>query len=144
MFEHARAVHVVIVPAAMSAGYATRIPETTGTVALGTLRGSQTRIDRSGVCAYKRHDKVATLLLTTEGYGERPLPACTGDEPYVFICYAHEDSDIVYPEIARPNVLRQVPGGARTLLLYRRGGVAARKQNAPSRDSPATNANPLS
>jgi hypothetical protein len=23
-----------------------------------------------------------------------------GDEPYVFVCYAHEDDDLVYPEIA--------------------------------------------
>lgn len=28
-----------------------------------------------------------------------PLPACTGDEPYVFVCYSHRDQDMVYPEI---------------------------------------------
>jgi len=32
---------------------------------------------------------------------EKPFPAYQGDEPYVFVCYAHEDSDVVYPEIAR-------------------------------------------
>ena len=31
---------------------------------------------------------------------DKPFPAYQGDEPYVFVCYAHEDSDIVYPEIA--------------------------------------------
>jgi len=30
---------------------------------------------------------------------EKPFPAYQGDEPYVFVCYAHEDSDIVYPEM---------------------------------------------
>ena len=31
---------------------------------------------------------------------EKPFPAYTGDEPYVFVCYAHEDSGTVYPEMA--------------------------------------------
>ncbi len=30
---------------------------------------------------------------------EKPFPAYTGEEAYVFVCYAHEDSDDVYPEI---------------------------------------------
>lgn len=30
---------------------------------------------------------------------EKPFPAYDGDEPYVFVCYAHADSRIVYPEI---------------------------------------------
>ena len=30
---------------------------------------------------------------------ERPFPAYKGDEPYIFICYAHVDSEIVYPEL---------------------------------------------
>ena len=30
---------------------------------------------------------------------EKLFPAYTGNEPYVFVCYAHEDSEIVYPEI---------------------------------------------
>jgi hypothetical protein len=30
---------------------------------------------------------------------EKPFPAYQGDEPYVFVCYAHEDTDEVYPEI---------------------------------------------
>ena len=29
---------------------------------------------------------------------ERPFPAYDGDEPYVFVCYSHEDPEIVYPE----------------------------------------------
>ena len=29
----------------------------------------------------------------------KPAAAYTGDEPHVFVCYAHDDSDIVYPEI---------------------------------------------
>ena len=31
---------------------------------------------------------------------EEPLSAYRGDGPYVFVCYAHEDTDAVYPEIA--------------------------------------------
>jgi pimeloyl-ACP methyl ester carboxylesterase len=30
---------------------------------------------------------------------ERQIPAYKGDEPYVFVCYAHEDAKLVYPEI---------------------------------------------
>ncbi len=30
---------------------------------------------------------------------EKPFPAYQGTDPYVFVCYAHEDSSIVYPEI---------------------------------------------
>ena len=30
---------------------------------------------------------------------EKPFPAYQGDEPYVFVCYAHDDEDVVYPEI---------------------------------------------
>ena len=30
---------------------------------------------------------------------ERPFEAYRGDEPYVFICYAHDDQAAVYPEI---------------------------------------------
>jgi TolB-like protein/tetratricopeptide (TPR) repeat protein len=30
---------------------------------------------------------------------ERPFEAYRGDEPYVFICYAHDDKAVVYPEI---------------------------------------------
>jgi len=31
---------------------------------------------------------------------EKPFPAYQGDEAYAFVCYAHEDSAIVYPEMA--------------------------------------------
>ena len=31
---------------------------------------------------------------------DRPHAAYKGDEPYVFVCYAHEDGDVVYPEMA--------------------------------------------
>jgi hypothetical protein len=31
---------------------------------------------------------------------ERLFPAYKGDEPFSFVCYAHEDSDVVYPEMA--------------------------------------------
>ena len=31
---------------------------------------------------------------------EKPFAAYKGDLPYIFVCYAHEDSDAVYPEIA--------------------------------------------
>ena len=31
---------------------------------------------------------------------EKPFAAYTGDQPFVFVCYAHEDSDVVYPEMA--------------------------------------------
>ncbi len=30
---------------------------------------------------------------------DKPQPAYRGDEPYVFVCYAHADEKIVYPEI---------------------------------------------
>ena len=30
---------------------------------------------------------------------DRPLPAYRGDEPYIFVCYSHEDSAMVYREI---------------------------------------------
>lgn len=36
---------------------------------------------------------------------ERPFKAYQGDEPYIFVCYAHDDAARVYPEIAR---LREV------------------------------------
>ncbi len=31
---------------------------------------------------------------------EKPFAAYEGDESYIFVCYSHEDSDVVYPEIA--------------------------------------------
>ena len=30
---------------------------------------------------------------------DKPFPAYNGDDPYVFVSYAHEDSSVVYPEI---------------------------------------------
>ncbi len=30
---------------------------------------------------------------------EKPFPAYKGNDPYVFVCYAHADDGIVYPEI---------------------------------------------
>ena len=30
---------------------------------------------------------------------EKPFPAYKGNEAYVFVCYAHDDEDVVYPEI---------------------------------------------
>ena len=30
---------------------------------------------------------------------ERPFPAYQGSEPYIFVSYAHEDGDVVYPEL---------------------------------------------
>ncbi|HJN53348.1 MAG: TIR domain-containing protein [Pseudomonadales bacterium] len=30
---------------------------------------------------------------------ERPFPAYAGDDPYIFVSYSHEDSDVVFPEI---------------------------------------------
>jgi tetratricopeptide (TPR) repeat protein len=36
---------------------------------------------------------------------ERPFPAYEGTEPFIFVCYAHDDVALVYPEIAR---LREV------------------------------------
>ncbi len=30
---------------------------------------------------------------------DKPFPAYDGDGPYVFVCYAHDDAQIVYPEI---------------------------------------------
>ena len=31
---------------------------------------------------------------------EAPFPAYKGDDSYVFVCYSHTDTDVVYPEIA--------------------------------------------
>ena len=31
---------------------------------------------------------------------DKPFPAYKGDEPFVFVCYAHEDAAVVYPELA--------------------------------------------
>ena len=39
---------------------------------------------------------------------KRPFAAYQGNEPYVFVCYAHEDAEQVYPEIQRLH-----EGGAR-------------------------------
>jgi hypothetical protein len=36
-----------------------------------------------------------------EDYIERPFPAYEGDEPYIFVSYAHKDRKIVFPEIER-------------------------------------------
>jgi TolB-like protein len=30
-----------------------------------------------------------------------PFPAYRGEDPYVFVCYAHEDAGVVYPELQR-------------------------------------------
>jgi hypothetical protein len=30
---------------------------------------------------------------------ERPFPAYQGSEPYIFVCYAHDDMDVVYAEL---------------------------------------------
>ncbi len=30
---------------------------------------------------------------------DKPFPAYKGEDPYVFVCYAHGDSAVVYPEI---------------------------------------------
>ena len=30
---------------------------------------------------------------------DRPFPAYRCDEHYVFVCYAHENKDTVYPEL---------------------------------------------
>ena len=32
---------------------------------------------------------------------ETPFAAYSGDQPYVFVCYSHEDKATVYPEITR-------------------------------------------
>ncbi len=32
---------------------------------------------------------------------ERPFPAYQGDDPYIFVCYAHDDAEAVYAEITR-------------------------------------------
>ena len=59
---------------------------------------------------------------------DKPLPAYQGDAPYVFVCYAHEDSDIVYPEIAW---LREQG----TNLWYDEGIAAGRNWRAAIGDS---------
>ncbi len=39
------------------------------------------------------------------GVGRMPYPAYRGGEPYIFVSYAHQDSDAVFPEIRRLNEL---------------------------------------
>jgi len=31
---------------------------------------------------------------------DNPSPAYKGDKPFVFVCYSHQDREMVYPEIA--------------------------------------------
>ena len=31
---------------------------------------------------------------------DKPFPAYEGDEPFVFVCYSHEDAAAVYPDLA--------------------------------------------
>ncbi len=31
---------------------------------------------------------------------DKPFAAYKGDDPYVFVCYAHDDEDVVYTEIS--------------------------------------------
>ena len=38
----------------------------------------------------------------------KPFPAYRGDDPYVFVSYAHPDGTIVYPELTRLNEDGQV------------------------------------
>lgn len=35
------------------------------------------------------------------GFGRHPFPAYRGNDKYIFVSYAHDDEDFVYPEIAR-------------------------------------------
>ena len=45
--------------------------------------------------------KIGQGTETTQGIlVEKPFPAYKGDDPYIFVCYAHADDEIVYPEIA--------------------------------------------
>ena len=30
---------------------------------------------------------------------DRPFPAYQGDEPYIYVCYAHDDDHVVYSEL---------------------------------------------
>ena len=39
------------------------------------------------------------------GVGRIPYPAYKGNEPYIFVSYAHKDSDAVFREIRRLNDL---------------------------------------
>lgn len=40
-------------------------------------------------------------MLSDSALKKPPFPAYQGDEPYVFVCYAHDDSAVVYPELER-------------------------------------------
>lgn len=46
-------------------------------------------------------DAMQTRLVP--GVGRLPYPAYRGNEPFVFISYAHDDKDLVFPEIKRFN-----------------------------------------
>jgi len=32
---------------------------------------------------------------------DKPFPAYQGDDPYIFVSYAHDDADLVFPEMQR-------------------------------------------
>ena len=38
------------------------------------------------------------MRLAKEHQMDRPFPAYKGDEPYIFVSYALEDTDLVFPE----------------------------------------------
>ena len=38
---------------------------------------------------------------TQEFFVEKPFPAYQGDGPYIFVNCAHDDADLVFPEIQR-------------------------------------------
>ena len=40
---------------------------------------------------------------------EKPFPAYKGDEPYIFVSYAHADDALVYPEIRSLHDRRVIP-----------------------------------
>ena len=36
---------------------------------------------------------------------QKPFAAYRGEDPYLFVCYAHDDAAIVYPELERIHAL---------------------------------------
>ncbi|MDO5859411.1 hypothetical protein, partial [Methanobrevibacter sp.] len=49
----------------------------------------------------KKNNNSKLNKINTNPINDAPFPAYEGDEPYIFISYSHDDSDLVFPEIER-------------------------------------------
>ena len=62
-------------------------------------RRKETKLPATKTAALFQKRTISNLGKISSRTGEcvdRPFPAYKGEEPYIFVCYAHEDSDVVY------------------------------------------------